>query len=183
MDGLRQVREQRDVRLPAGVSFPVAGSANGSAVNERLGLGSAFRTTRHRQGYMHLSDQTDKYLPRRYLREIAYPQGFGKRVSSGKLSWFFIDMNSAPTSQGVPMIRLTRLNHVPMILNADLIEHIDMTPDTVVTLTSGQKFMVLETAEEVVDKVIVFRQKLLSPDPARLTAMREHGSESESRSR
>ena len=41
------------------------------------------------------------------------------------------------------MIRLTRLNHVPMILNADLIEHIDMTPDTIVTLTSGQKYMVL----------------------------------------
>jgi flagellar protein FlbD len=81
------------------------------------------------------------------------------------------------------MIRLTRLNHVPMIINADLIEHIDMTPDTVVTLTSGQKFMVLETAEEVVDRVIVYRQKLLSPDPARLTAAREHSAESESRSR
>jgi flagellar protein FlbD len=69
-----------------------------------------------------------------------------------------------------------------MILNADLIEHIDMTPDTVVTLTTGHKYMVLESAEEVVDKVIVFRQKLLSPDLARLTAPREHHSESESRS-
>ena len=71
------------------------------------------------------------------------------------------------------MIRLTRLKHIPMILNADLIEHIDMTPDTVVTLTSGQKYMVLESAEEVVDKVICFRQRLLSPDPARLTAPHE----------
>ena len=78
------------------------------------------------------------------------------------------------------MIRLTRLNHVPMILNADLIEHIDMTPDTVVTLTSGQKYMVLESAEEVVDKVICFRQKLLHPDPARLTEPREYSLESES---
>ena len=68
------------------------------------------------------------------------------------------------------MIRLTRLNHIPLILNSDLIEHIDMTPDTVVTLTSGQKFMVLESAEEVVDKVIVFRKKLLSPDLSKLTA-------------
>ncbi len=81
------------------------------------------------------------------------------------------------------MIRLTRLNHVPMIVNADLIEHIDMTPDTIVTLTSGQKFTVLETAEEVVDKVICFRKKLLSPDPARLMAKREDGSEAESRGR
>jgi len=81
------------------------------------------------------------------------------------------------------MIRLTRLNHAPMILNADLIEHIDMTPDTIVTLTSGQKYTVLESADEVVDKVIVFRQKLLSQDPARLITPREHSSESESRSR
>jgi len=70
-----------------------------------------------------------------------------------------------------------------MILNADLIEHIEMTPDTVVTLTSGHKFMVLESAEEVVDKVIVFRQTLLRQNPAGLMAPREHSAESESRSR
>jgi flagellar protein FlbD len=70
-----------------------------------------------------------------------------------------------------------------MILNADLIEHIDMTPDTIVTLTSGQKYTVLESAEEVVDKVIGFRRELLSQDPARLTARREHSPESESRNR
>lgn len=70
-----------------------------------------------------------------------------------------------------------------MILNADLIEHIDMTPDTIVTLTSGQKYTVLESADEVVDKVIVFRQKLLSRDPARLTAARDYSSESESQGR
>ncbi len=56
------------------------------------------------------------------------------------------------------MIKVTRLNHVPLILNSDLIEHIDMTPDTVVTLSSGQKYMVLESAEEIVDKVVHFRQ-------------------------
>jgi flagellar protein FlbD len=81
------------------------------------------------------------------------------------------------------MIRLTRLNHAPMILNADLIEHIDMTPDTIVSLTSGQKYTVLESADEVVEKVIDYRQKLLRQDPAGLTAPREHSSESESRSR
>lgn len=59
------------------------------------------------------------------------------------------------------MIHLTRLNHVPLILNADLIEHVEVTPDTVVTLTSGQKFLVLESAEEVVDKVIEFRRTIL----------------------
>jgi len=94
----------------------------------------------------------------------------------------FSSIWTLPLIWGLPMIRLTRLNHVPMILNDELIEHIDMTPDTVVTLTTGHKYMVLESAEEVVDKVIVFRQKLLSPDLARLTAPREHSSESGSRS-
>jgi flagellar protein FlbD len=59
------------------------------------------------------------------------------------------------------MIQLTRLNHAPLIVNADLIEHVEVTPDTVVALTNGQKFMVLETAEEVVDKVIEFRKAIM----------------------
>lgn len=58
------------------------------------------------------------------------------------------------------MIRLTRLNHVPMMLNSDLIEHLEVTPDTVITLTTGQKFMVLETADEVLERVIEFRRAL-----------------------
>lgn len=59
------------------------------------------------------------------------------------------------------MIQLTRLNHVPLILNSDLIEHIEVTPDTVITLTTGQRFLVLESAEEVVGKVISFRREIV----------------------
>jgi flagellar protein FlbD len=59
------------------------------------------------------------------------------------------------------MIQLTRLNHVPLILNSDLIEHIEVTPDTVITLTNGQRFMVLEGADEVVDRVVAFRRSIL----------------------
>ena len=74
------------------------------------------------------------------------------------------------------MIQLTRLNHVPLIVNADLIEHVEVTPDTVVALTSGHKFMVLESAEEVVDKVIQFRRAILSPASRQLTAIGDvHG--------
>lgn len=62
------------------------------------------------------------------------------------------------------MIKVTRLNHIPMILNSDLIEHIDMTPDTVIALSSGQKYIVLETAEEVVEKIVAFRKSLFSKD-------------------
>ena len=60
------------------------------------------------------------------------------------------------------MIQLTRLNHVPLVLNSDLIEHMEVTPDTVVTLTTGQKIVVLESAEEVVERIIRFRRSLIS---------------------
>ena len=59
------------------------------------------------------------------------------------------------------MIKITRLNRTPLIVNSDLIEHIDATPDTVITLTSGQKYMVLETTDEIIERVIDFRHSLL----------------------
>ena len=62
--------------------------------------------------------------------------------------------------QGSPMIQLTRINHIPLVLNADLIEHIETTPDTVISLTNGQKFMVLETTAEIIQKVIEFRRAI-----------------------
>ena len=60
------------------------------------------------------------------------------------------------------MIRLTRINHVPMVLNADLIEHVEVTPDTVIAMTTGQKFMVLESPEEVIQRVIEFRRSIVN---------------------
>jgi flagellar protein FlbD len=67
------------------------------------------------------------------------------------------------------MIKLTRLNQIPLFLNSDLIEHIDATPDTVVSLTSGQKFLVTESPEEVVEKVIAFRRAIHGSDMFHLT--------------
>lgn len=64
------------------------------------------------------------------------------------------------------MIHVTRINHVPLILNSDLIEHIETTPDTVITLTTGHKFVVLESTDEVVRRVIAFRREILLPGPA-----------------
>ena len=62
------------------------------------------------------------------------------------------------------MIRLTRLNRAPLVLNSDLIEHIDVTPDTVITLTTGQILRVLESAEEVIRRIIEFRRQVFGPD-------------------
>ncbi|HVN04268.1 MAG TPA: flagellar FlbD family protein [Bryobacteraceae bacterium] len=58
------------------------------------------------------------------------------------------------------MIHLTRLNRLPLVLNADLIESIEVTPDTVIALTTGQKLVVLEPAEEVVERVLEFRRAI-----------------------
>jgi flagellar protein FlbD len=58
-----------------------------------------------------------------------------------------------------PMIHLTRLSHIPLVVNSDLIEHIEVTPDTVVVLTTGQKFLVLESAEEIVERIVQFRRR------------------------
>lgn len=58
------------------------------------------------------------------------------------------------------MIYVTRLNHTPVILNSDLIEQIEMTPDTMISLTTGQKIMVLESSDEVVERVVNFRRAI-----------------------
>jgi flagellar protein FlbD len=58
------------------------------------------------------------------------------------------------------MIHLTRINHVPLVLNSDLIEHIETTPDTVISLLNGQKFVVLETTEQIIQRVIEFRRSI-----------------------
>ncbi len=68
------------------------------------------------------------------------------------------------------MIHLTRLNHTPVVLNSDLIEHVETTPDTVISLTTGQKLMVLETAEEIIERVVRFRRSILQGDNLLTTA-------------
>jgi len=63
------------------------------------------------------------------------------------------------------MIRLTRINRVPLVLNSDLIEHLEVTPDTIIAMTTGQKFMVLESADDVIGKVIEFRRAIADSLP------------------
>jgi flagellar protein FlbD len=64
------------------------------------------------------------------------------------------------------MVRLTRLNHAPLVLNSDLIEHIDITPDTVITLTTGQILRVRETAEQVIQRILEYRRRIFGPGAA-----------------
>lgn len=60
------------------------------------------------------------------------------------------------------MIRLTRLNNQPLWVNADLIKYVEQAPDSVLTLISGEKLVVRESAETVVERVIEFRRALLA---------------------
>ena len=63
------------------------------------------------------------------------------------------------------MINLTRLNHEDFVVNADQIELIETTPDTVLTMTTGHRIMVLETPPEVVERVMAFRRRIAA-EPA-----------------
>jgi flagellar protein FlbD len=60
------------------------------------------------------------------------------------------------------MIQLTRLNNSKVSINSDLIKWVEQNPDTVITLLNGEKLLVQETLEQVVDRVIEFRRQLLS---------------------
>ena len=56
------------------------------------------------------------------------------------------------------MIELKKLNDQAFIVNSDLIEFIEKTPDTVITLTTGRKIVVKESVDEVIKRVIKYRR-------------------------
>jgi flagellar protein FlbD len=57
------------------------------------------------------------------------------------------------------LIEVTKLNNTLLIVNADLIEFVEKTPDTMITLTTGKKFMVRESLKEVLERVFEYRGK------------------------
>lgn len=57
------------------------------------------------------------------------------------------------------MIEVTRLNGTKITINAEHIETVDETPDTVITLVSGKKFIVTEKTEDVTNLVIEYKKK------------------------
>lgn len=59
------------------------------------------------------------------------------------------------------MIELTRLNDSTIMINGDLIESVEETPDTVVTLTTGKKYVVKESRQEVKNLVISYKQNII----------------------
>jgi flagellar protein FlbD len=66
------------------------------------------------------------------------------------------------------MIKLTRLNGNPIVLNSDLIKTAEASPDTMLTLINGEKIIVREPCEEVTERVLEYRARLLSEVTRRL---------------
>lgn len=64
------------------------------------------------------------------------------------------------------MIRLTRFNNQVFTVNSDLIKFVENAPDTVLTLITGEKILVRESADEVVRRVIDFRRSVLAGLPS-----------------
>jgi flagellar protein FlbD len=58
------------------------------------------------------------------------------------------------------VIAVTRLNNSPVVINAELIKFVESTPDTMITLTTGDRLMVKETAPDVIRKVIEYGRML-----------------------
>lgn len=60
------------------------------------------------------------------------------------------------------MIQLTRLNKHTIGVNSDLIKFIENAPDTMITLLTGEKLLVRESFEEILDRIVAFRRRVLA---------------------
>lgn len=58
------------------------------------------------------------------------------------------------------MITVSRLDGTEFVVNSELIELVEMTPDTVLSLTTGRKLIVREPAQEVIDRVAAYRRSI-----------------------
>ena len=60
------------------------------------------------------------------------------------------------------MITVTRLNGKELMINPDMIMHIEDTPDTVITISDTKKFVVIEKSEEIKRRIIEFKKEIYS---------------------
>ncbi len=59
------------------------------------------------------------------------------------------------------MIRLTKLNRSSFVLNCELIETVESTPDTIISTINGKKYVVVESVDEVIDKVMQYKGNII----------------------
>lgn len=58
------------------------------------------------------------------------------------------------------MIKVTRLNHQEVVINAEHIEIVEANPDTVISLVSGKKMVVSESIDEIINRVITYKKEI-----------------------
>lgn len=63
------------------------------------------------------------------------------------------------------MIRLTRLNDRPFVVNAELIRTVEQNPDTIITLVSGEHMVVKESMDTIIERVIEYGRHLRRMTP------------------
>jgi flagellar protein FlbD len=63
------------------------------------------------------------------------------------------------------MIKVSRLNGKEFVLNCELIKFIEATPDTVITLTNGEKIMVREDVDKIIQSTMNYRKRLYQEPP------------------
>ena len=69
------------------------------------------------------------------------------------------------------MIKLTRLDGEPFLLNAELIKYVESRPDTYLTLTTGDRLVVTESSDEVLRRALQYQQSKQLIPPAKLRAV------------
>ncbi len=60
------------------------------------------------------------------------------------------------------MIEVTRLNGSKLLINAELVEFVEETPDTVVSLIDGKKIIVKESRQDIKNLVILYKREFMS---------------------
>ncbi len=71
------------------------------------------------------------------------------------------------------MIELHKIDNTKILLNSDLIECVEETPDTIITLVTGNKYVVVEKFNEILEKVIDFRKKINAQGISYIQIMKE----------
>jgi flagellar protein FlbD len=90
--------------------------------------------------------------------------GEGRKESADRLTATRQGFNNPFAS----MIKLTQLGGEPFVLNAEMIKYVESRPDTIITLTSGDRVIVTESLDEVMRRAVAYQQaKHLLPDPTR----------------
>jgi flagellar protein FlbD len=74
------------------------------------------------------------------------------------------------------VILVSRLNGTHFYVNAELIQTVESTPDTVLSFASGDKLIVHESAEDIVQRIIDYRRKVFSGLPF-VSAEQKHDGE------